>query len=271
MRSSQNFTELLLKSDKNTWTHQRRKRRELERQKKEDKKTDETLATVLPNEDVKILIEEKDNPVMEVCTADTQATCSGSQEVNVNDGLQSNTSLLNVSESEHTENLLLLQNRKRKLDLDSEDPSTCKKVKIGDSEISESIPSELNVLSKSSVDKSLVLNSEDGTISNCDVTSHSALVQDSLTSPNNTNKISSNKSERNTLSNTEKESRNDKVGKLMDSCVDHKNTEPEGLVLYCYLQFIKGKNKIYVKMNCPPSADRNTMYQVFQFIKNKIK
>lgn len=259
---------MLLKSDKNTWSHQRRKRRELERQKKEGKKTDGTLATVLPDEDVKILIKEKDNSVMEACSAATQTACPGSQEINANDGSQSNTSLLYVSESEHTENSLLLQNRKRKLDLDSEDTNTFKKSKIDDNENSESIPSEQNVLSESIVDKSSVLNSEDETISNCDVSSHSVLVQDSLTLPNDTIDISSNKTER--LSDTENESGDTKVEESKRNCVDPNNTEPEGLVLYCYLQFIKGKNKVYVKMNCPPSADRNTMYQVFQFIKNKV-
>lgn len=259
---------MLLKSDKNTWSHQRRKRRQLERQKKEDKKTDGTLATVLPNEDVKLLIEEKDISVMEACSSGTQATCPGSQEINANDGSQSNTSLLNVSESEHTEDSLPLQNKKRKLDLDSEDPNTCKKAKIDDNENSEYIPSEQNVLTGGIVDKSSVLNSVDETISNCDVSSHSVLVQDSLTSPNDTSDISSNKKVR--LSGTENVSRDTKVEESKRNSVDPNNTEPEGLVLYCYLQFIKGKNKVYVKMNCPPSADRNTMYQVFQFIKNKV-
>lgn len=256
---------MLLKSDKNTWSHQRRKRRELERQKKEAKKTDETLATVLPNEDVKILKEEKDNSAMEVCRAGTQATCPGSQDVD--DGSQCNTSLLNVSESEHTENLLLLQNRKRKLDLDSEDPNACKKVKIDDNVNSESIPAEKNMLSESIVDKSSELNSEGEKISNFDASSNSVLVQDSLTSPSDSSNILFDKNER--LSDTEIEN-SDTKGKESKSSVDSNNTEPEGLVLYCYLQFIKGKNKVYVKMNCPLSADRNTMYQVFQFIKNKI-
>lgn len=51
---------------------------------------------------------------------------------------------------------------------------------------------------------------------------------------------------------------------------DKKEEEPKGSVLHCLLQFINGKNKVYVKMNCPSTADRNTMYQVFQLLKNKV-
>lgn len=43
------------------------------------------------------------------------------------------------------------------------------------------------------------------------------------------------------------------------------------LLLHCYLRLNVGKKKIYVNMNCPPIANRNSMYQVFQVLKNKLK
>lgn len=51
---------------------------------------------------------------------------------------------------------------------------------------------------------------------------------------------------------------------------NQENIDEDDLILNCHLQFIKGNGKIFVKMNCAPGYDRNTMYQVFQLVKNKI-
>ncbi|KFM80235.1 Methyltransferase-like protein 16, partial [Stegodyphus mimosarum] len=41
-------------------------------------------------------------------------------------------------------------------------------------------------------------------------------------------------------------------------------------LLFCCLKVIKTKNNIIMEMNCPSNASRETMHQVFQFVKNKL-
>ncbi|XP_035215551.1 RNA N6-adenosine-methyltransferase mettl16-like [Stegodyphus dumicola] len=41
-------------------------------------------------------------------------------------------------------------------------------------------------------------------------------------------------------------------------------------LLFCCLKIIKTKNNIIMEMNCPSNASRETMHQVFQFVKNKL-
>lgn len=323
-RSSDNFTEILLKSDKNTWTHQRRKRREVERQRKHSCNVEQNSVSVsssksiqdidnvhnckescfLPEKhNIDLIDNTKNEEVTKECNVIAQMGNLESQGGSISNEVSSsnisvklesrdNSLVCGTNDIECTKDCDMLQNNKRKINHSFEEPSACKKAKSDAS-------AETKILSKNSISpensKSISsfkiekcmesCSSNSGSISvkleikeekkdsNCDIGLASVLNQKdpSSSSPlNSSSKTSSENGKIHPISVTD-----DKVGEKhsessFDDSVKTQDIEPEGSVLYSHLQFIKGKSKVYVKMNCPLSADRNTMYQVFQLLKNKV-
>lgn len=271
----------MLKSNKNTWTHQRRKRRELERQKKEGCNSETKIVDEVAlnskddkaQENIFLTPSPKSEAVVNDYSMDNKTVVSENNELNPSD-------LLNVKDcSSDIKNTMLPhqstfssntdspQNRKRKSLFSSEDLSKRKKELNIDEEITESNTNQ----SDNGIFQAI--KSENNAISDDKYTTKDLPTkQESVKSPssedNGSSEISTNKTDCNTMNTCE----NSSAAMEIERSGKNENIDADqDLILNCHLHFIKGKNKFYVKMNCPPTADRSTMYQVFQLLKNKIK
>lgn len=246
IRNAENYAEIQITTDKNTWSHQRRKRREVFKDKEDPTTKDDHKTVTMVVDETLIINQNSDlshSEISNVCSLQSPhlqnvlSASDHSETIPENSEIKGSTSdCTHIENKDGSDDTVSLQNtstfpltvpQKRKIeDEENVECPSSQKFKTEDRESTKSIES-------SSVPPQPQTSSQ--------IKSDSQVSSDGA-----------------------------KIGMdLKDKQSPSVVFEPKSL-LFSTLKIRKGEDHLLLEMNCLPDANRESMHQIFQFLKNKL-
>ncbi|GFV86253.1 RNA N6-adenosine-methyltransferase mettl16 [Trichonephila clavipes] len=269
IKSAENYAEVQITSNKNTWSHQRRKRREeLKSKMQETNKNNEispqTDVSMLDLNDTASETENKFNETFKNAEVkDSQISVSVTDKTDVKESIDNPNNSLLTTKSEfsvHSKGENIYQSDDTQSVFTSFNVSN--DVGISDPSLSSPDNSELPSVSVKwkNNDESKVCKEEINTEHK-----HSEDSVDKLPEDN-----ASNKCKRKSDWETSPKKKIKLAPIESDIKNDNENISSEGIpLLFSTIKLRKTKEHILLEMNCPPEYNRDSMHQIFQLFKNK--
>ncbi|GFY62558.1 methyltransferase-like protein 16 [Trichonephila inaurata madagascariensis] len=279
IKSAENYAEIQITSNKNTWSHQRRKRREELKSKMQENKFNETFKNAeVKDSQISVSVTDKtdvkesiDNPNDSLSTTKSESSVhSKGENIYQSDDTQSVVTSFNVL------NDVGISDPSLSCPDNSELPSVSVEWKNNDE--SKICKEEINTEHKHSEDSVDKL-SEDNASNKCKRKSDwetspkkkmkLALIESDIKNDNES-VSSSNKCKRKSDWETSPEKKIKLAPIESDIKNDNENVSSEGIpLLFSTIKLRKTKEHILLEMNCPPEYNRDSMHQIFQLFKNK--